>query len=195
MLPDSVLSSTTLPAQFRFPRNIPRRVLVDYEYGGIGINDPSAGLRAKVWRGDYIDGEIVLSAPGVASVSVLSVPGVKDFSFSFDRNMNVFVTYELEDGSAPKFYWFDTTVSGYVTTALPASSITPRCAHDDNRDLQSDASDIILAYCRAGSLYFRAQRERYLTEHLLSAAAGTVGLIQIGMNNRWRFQFHLATAP
>jgi hypothetical protein len=194
MLPDSVLSTIAIPRQFMFPRNIPRRDLIDYEYGGPGINDPSGGLRVKVWKGEYIDGSLVLSAEGVAPAAVLTVPGISDFSFTFDRNMNVFVAYELEDGSTPRFYWFDTVVSGYVTTILPSGSITPRAAHDDNRDLQSAAADIILAYCRAGSLYFRAQRERYVTEHLLTTEAGPAGLIQIGMNAGWRFQFQLATA-
>jgi hypothetical protein len=194
VLPDEVLSTVSLPAQFRFPRNIPRRQLIDYEYGGNDINDGSAGLRVKVWKGEYIEEEIRLSAPGVAPVAVLTIPGLLDFQFTFDRNMNPFVCYEFEDGTTPRFYWFDTVASDFVTTILPSGSVTPRCAHDDNRDLQSAASDIILAYCRGGSLYFRAQRERYIDEHLLSTEAGEAGLIQIGMNDRWRFQFQLSTA-
>jgi hypothetical protein len=194
MLPDEVLSTVSLPAQFIFPRNIPRRHLIDYEYGGAGINDPQGSLRLKVWKGEYIENEVVLSATGVAPVSVLAIEGLSDFSFTFDRNMRLAVAYEFEDGSTPRFRWFDTIANDYVTLVLPSGSITPRCAHDDNRDNQSGISDIILAYCRAGSLYFRAQRERYAEEHLLSAEAGESGLIQIGMNSGWRLQFQLSTA-
>lgn len=189
MLPDQVLSTEPIHGQFLFPRNIPRRPFIDYEYGGVAIQDGSKGLRVKVWTGEYLDGQIVLSADGVAPTPVLTVAGVFDFQFTFDRNMNPFVAYELLDGTC-RFYWFDTLVADFVTTTLAAGTISPRCAHDDNRDLESAKSDIILAYCRAGSLYFRAQRERYETEHLLSTEAPT-GLVQIGMNRKMRMQFQL----
>lgn len=193
MLPQSVLSTQTIAAPFNFPRNIPRQKLIDYEYGGVDIDDGSQGLQVKVWKGEYLEGDIVLSAPGVAPVAVLSVDNVVDFGFSFDRNMNVFVCYELEDGRA-FFYWFDTLVAHYVTTQLASGSATLRCAHDDTRDMQTSSSDIILAYCRGGVLYFRAQRERYQTEHALTSDVGPGGLLQVGMNQRWRLQFLLSTA-
>ena len=193
MLPESVLSSEVLDAPFLFPRNITRRPLKCYEYGGRAIQDPSAGLRDRVWTGEYIDGEVVLSAPGVAPTAVLAVDEVDQFDFTFDQNMNVFVAYQLEDGTA-RYYWFDTTISNYTTTTLPAGSRDPRCSLDDKRPLQTGTSDIILAYCRSNSLYFRAQRDRYLTEYELTAAIGLRGLIQIGMNTVNRFQFHLSVA-
>jgi hypothetical protein len=189
MLPDQVLSTTTVVGQFLFPRNIPRRPFIDYEYGGVAIQDGTKGLRVKVWKGEYIDGQIVLSADGVPAAPVLSIPGVFDFQFSFDRNMNPFVTYELIDGTC-RFYWFDTLISDFVTTTLPVGSFSPRCAHDDNRDLENATSDIILAYCRGTNLYFRAQRERYQTEHLLDDNVPN-GLVQIGMNRHMRMQFQL----
>ena len=189
MIPDDVLSTTPVHAQFLFPRNIPRRPFIDYEYGGVDIQDGTQGLRVKVWKGEYLDGQIVLSADGVAPIAVLSIPGVFDFQFTFDRNMNPFVTYELIDGTC-KFYWFDTLTSSFTTTTLAAGTVTPRCCHDDNRDLEVQTSDIILAYCRAGNLYYREQRERYQTEHLLSNEAPN-GLVQIGMNRKLRLQFQL----
>lgn len=189
MIPDDVLSTTPIVGQFLFPRNIPRRPLLDYEYGGVDIQDGTQGLRVKVWKGEYLDGSVVLSADGVAPVEIIAVPGLSDFQFTFDRNMNPFITYELIDGTC-RFYWFDTLVSNFVTTTLAAGTITPRCAHDDNRDLETNTSDIILAYCRSGNLYYREQRERYQTEHLLSNQAPN-GLVQIGMNRKLRMQFQL----
>lgn len=193
MLPDQVLSTEALPGQFIFPRNAPVQPLVSYEYGGIALNDGTSGLRHQVWKGEYLEGAIVLSAPSVAPAAILTLEDVIAFQFTFDRNMNPFVTYELDGSDGAFYYWFDSTVPGFVTSELPDGSRTPRCAHDDNRDLQSTASDIILAYCRGTSLYFRAQRERYLTEHLLSAEIGASSLIQIGMNDVLRFQFQLSS--
>lgn len=191
MLPDHVLSTEYIPAQFRFPRNIPKRPLISYEYGGIALNDASQGLRVKVWRGQYIDGEIVVDADGVAPTSVLTVANVSDFDFTFDQNMRLAIAYELVGGGS-RFYWYDTTVSDYVTMDLE-TAVTPKCAMDDNRDSQTARSDIILAYIRAGTLYFREQRDRYEVEYELLEAAGPA-IIQIGMNRLWRFQFQISTA-
>lgn len=191
MLPDHVLSTQAIPAQFRFPRNIPKRPLIAYEYGGVALDDSSQGLRVKVWKGEYIDGQIILSADGVAPTAVLNVANVADFDFTFDQNMRVAIAYELVGGGS-RFYWFDNTVPGYVTLDL-GSAVTPRCAMDDNRDSQTSRSDIILAYIRNGTLYFREQRDRYTVEYELLAQAGPA-LIQIGMNRIWRFQFQLSSA-
>jgi len=193
MLPDEVLSSQVIAAQFRFPRNIPKRPLIDYEYGGAALQDASRGLRDRVWKGEVIGEDVILSAQGVAPETVLTVEGIADFGFTFDQNMNVFVTYRTEAGGC-FYYWFDSLVSGYVTTQLPVGSITPRCAIDDNRTLQVSVSDIILAYVRAGTLYFRAQRDRYLVEYNLAGSIGPGGLIQVGMNEALRFQFLLSSA-
>lgn len=193
MLPDHVLSTQPHPAQFRYPRNIPRQPLISYEYGGIALNDASQGLRRRVWKAEYIEGEFIVSAEGVAPVVVLAVNNVDSFDFTFDQNMRVAIAYETAvggTGTGARFYWFDNTLGGYTTLELGSDAYHPRCALDDNRDYEIGVSDIILAYMRDGSLYFREQRDRYLDEYLLLENAGA-GLIQIGMNNVWRFQFQL----
>lgn len=190
MLPDSVLSTEVISANFLFPRNIPKRALFDYEMGGVAIGDGNQGLRVKVWYGHIEGDDVVLEAPGVAPSVVLSVAGIKEFGFTFDQNMRLFIAYELESGES-RYYWYDTLIPGYTTTTLPAGSVSPRCSMDDKRELQSPVADIILAYVRSGKLYFRAQRERYLVEHELDDSVGASRLIQIGMNIKNRFQFLL----
>lgn len=194
MLPQEVLSTEPVPAQFRYPRNVPRAPLIDYEYGGVALNDATKGLRYQVWKGEYIDEQIVLSAPEVPAFALLDLPNVSEFGFTFDQNMNPFVAYELTTGEA-RFYWFDSTIPGFTTTTLPAGSMSPRCALDDNRALQIPVSDIILAYVREGSLYFRAQRDRYLVEYLLSSSIGDSRLLQVGLSEQLRFQFQLSSTP
>lgn len=194
MLPQDILSSTPVPAQFRYPRNVPRAALVDYEYGGRALQDASRGLRYQVWKGEYIDEQVVLSAPEVPAAALLSIPNIVEFGFTFDQNMNPFVAYELASGEC-KFYWFDSTIPGFTTTTLPAGSTSPRCALDDNRALQIPISDIILAYVREGSLYIRAQRDRYLTEYELSDEIGGSRLLQVGLSEQLRFQFQLSSTP
>lgn len=187
-MPEHALSTEPVEGQFLAPRNIPPMPLVDYERGGAAIEDASQGLDVKDWRGRYIDGSIVLDAPGVAPTAVLSVPGVTEFGFTFDQNMRVFIAYV--DATGAHFYWYDTQIPGYTTTTLPAGSITPKCSMDDKRTSQLLVSDIILAYVRNGNLYTREQRDRYSVEYLLKAGVGGK-LIQIGMNDKLRFQFRL----
>lgn len=191
MLPQEVLSSELVDGPFEYPRNVPRAPLIDYEYGGVAIQDPTLGLMFQVWKGEYTEGAIMLSAQNVAPFAVVTAANVVDFGFTFDQNMQPFVAYELANGTV-FFRWFDGTVPGFVTTQLPAGSACPRCTLDDKRLSQTAASDIILAYVRAGSLFFRAQRDRYEDEYTLSTEIGASRLLQIGMNRRLRMQFQLS---
>lgn len=196
MLPDGVLSTEVVQRGFIYPRNIPKRDLIDYEYGGVDIQDGSRGLRVKVWKGEFIGGEILLSAEDIDPVAVVTDDDVTNFSFTFDQNMQPHVAYELEAGTS-KFLWFDTVANDFATLSLAAGSTTPRCCHDDNRDMQvtRGASDVILAYVRGTTLYYRQQRERFLTEHSLKTDLDDgQKLIQIGLNRGLRLQFMLTVA-
>ena len=188
MLPENVLSSSVVSGSFLYPRNIPKSPLFDYEMGGLDIEDSSAGLRVKAWRGQVIENSIVLDADAVPPVTIITVPEIREFSFTFDQSMRPFITYVLENDEA-YYYWYDTTIPGYRTTQLAAGTSSPRCAIDDNRNSQAGASDIILAYVRGFRLYFRAQRDRYLIEYAPAPDTGFRRLAQIGMSNKNRFQF------
>lgn len=190
MLPDHVLSSQVLSGGFLAPRDLPRTPLSDHELGGTDIADASDGLRVKVWAGEVIGNDVVLSAEDVAPTTVLTVANITEFSFTFDQNMRVAVAYTVNDVDT-YLYWYDATLPGYTTTQMPAGSLNPRCSIDDKRALENSTSDIILAYIREGALYFRAQRDRYAIEYLLSDEIGANQLVQIGMNNVNRFQFQL----
>jgi hypothetical protein len=198
MLPDQVLSTRAVPASFLAPRNRKKEPLEDWERGGVAIQDPTQGLQVYHWRGRYIDGAIVLDVPGVVEpVSVLEIADVTEFQFTFDQNMQPAIAYVVNDQTA-HWYWFDTTVPGFVTDQLPEGSITPRCTLDDKRDAagtRAAVSDIILTYLRDGVLYFRAQRERYEDEHELETDLEGYELGQFGMNRGLRLQWQLVRRP
>ena len=48
MLPTPTPSDPTVYAPFKYPDNIVPTPYVDYELGGIGLNNPSAGLEYQV---------------------------------------------------------------------------------------------------------------------------------------------------
>ncbi|WKT59097.1 hypothetical protein Q2E61_09170 [Microbulbifer thermotolerans] len=190
MLPDNTLSSEAVPAPFTGGRALPVTDVIDYESGGIALQDPSRGLSVQVWRARvaHNNSAIVLDAEQVAATTLITGNNITEVSLSFDSNMRPVVAY-VDDGVA-KLYWYDTQQSAQVITEF-AGAITPRVALDDKRALQSAGRDVIFAYLRGGNLYIRQQRDRYQTEYLLQASVDSPGLIKIGMNRELRFQFLL----
>lgn len=192
-LPDNSLSTSSVPSRFFGARAGATSKTVDYEDGGIALNDPSGGLlvqrwRARLFRSGETDSAVWLDAPQVSEFEWLTVPNMTEISFSFDANMRPVVAY-VANGRA-YLNWFDSVPNAYVTTALAVDVITPRVSLDDKRDIASNGyqlSDVILGYVRGGNLYYRQQRDRYLIERLLKT--GVKPLIRIGFTRGLRFQF------
>ena len=188
MFPDSVLSSRTLDGAFEYLETHPGR-LYDYEYSGVALNDGTQGLEVQYWVcWANRQGEIrvkPVTEPGNGTLLITAV-GVTRLSFSFDRNMQPAVAYEL--GGAVYFYWFN-SVTGAYTTTVYAGGRTPRVCHDDRRASAADRSDVVLVYLKEDQLVYRVQRDRYLTEHILrSGLPRTMKLVNLGMNRRFRVQ-------
>lgn len=201
MLPDNSLSAKARLSGFAYPVKGPGDALVDWEFAGVYLNDPSQGLLVKLWRLDAKPNadtglvDVVVSAPGGVAVGeasrvLFSGANIGEVSLAFDQNMNPCVAYM--QGSDSKIYWHDPTIPGMTHTTLPAGSRNPRCTLDDKRAFNVAASDIIVSYIRAGSLYHRRQRDRYATEYLLKSGVGSnVELVGMAMNTGSRIQFRL----
>lgn len=189
MIPQQVLSTTLVPGTYVHGDEHAFSPLQDFEPGGVGLSDASAGLFVKLWRLRCINGnDLLISADGVAETVLLSRPGtVTELSLAFDQNMRPAVAF-VEDGAA-KLYWYDSLAEDFTITTLAAGVANPRVTMDDKRATQLAANDIILGYLRSGSLYFRAQRDRYTVEYLLTASPPDGALRRISMNNRLRLQF------
>lgn len=192
-LPDNKLSDRSVPARFFGARSGATSKTVDYEDGGIALNDPSQGLLVQRWRARIFDSgkaesRVVLDSSAVPAFDWLTVPFMTEISFSFDANMRPVVAY-VANGQA-YLNWYDSVPNEYVTTALDVDVITPRVSLDDKRDVASNGyqlSDVILAYIRGGNLYYRQQRDRYTIERLLATDVNP--LIRIGFNRGLRFQW------
>jgi hypothetical protein len=187
MIPQQRLSSVDLIAPFLypFPRDDP---FTDFEQGGIGIQDPSAGLNVQLWklRYDDVTGEFLLSAPTFPESVQFVRFDVSYVSLSFDSNMNPFISFT--ESGVSKFWWFN-TLSGQqeFENTLIASASSPYATLDDRRVLEDTSRDNLLFYVRSGNLYFRAQRDRYLIEYLLKT--GITGEVLVaGMGTNLRMQ-------
>jgi hypothetical protein len=173
------------------PDTLVSSLIVDYELGGVALNDPSLGLRVKDWKAtfDKSDGWVYLQGGNDAPIQLLQDFNITEVSLAFDQNMNVALAY-LTLGVV-KLYWFDTTIPGYTTTTF-ADARSPRVALDDKRPSLLGGSDVIFAYIRNGSLYYRQQRDRYTVEYFLrDSIPNTQRLRNIGMGRNLRFQFEI----
>lgn len=191
MIPNNSLSVPPVPGNFLFPDNISPDIDVDYEMGGIALNDPSQGMQVQPWTMRlYTDiatniGKIYLSAPTVPDTLVFQDVGIQNCSFAFDQNMNPVICF-TQSGFA-RFRWFDPTISNYTITTLPVGSTAPRATLDDKRALQLPSSDVLIMYTRAGTLYMLVQRDRYLIEYTMQTGL-TGKVLQLGMSDKNRVQ-------
>ena len=193
MLPENELSSSPAPANFVGARAFPISKIVDYEDAGIAINDASRGLLYQRWRALLLnpgepDSYVQLDAPEVAAFTLVELPGLTEISIAFDQLMRPTLAY-VQAGTA-YLRWYDSASSAYVTDTIGADIITPRVTMDDKRFIATEGyqtNDVILAYVRGGNLYYRQQRDRFLTERLLKT--GVNPLIKIGFSRGLRLQF------
>lgn len=170
-------------------------LLEDWELGGIGIQDPSQGLRVQTWRG-YVSTNgksILISAPNTAAITKYTASGtntISEVSITFDQNMRPIIAF-VESG-VPKLQWYDSVSQTEIVTTLALDVRSPRVSLDNKRRFFEVSSDVILAYIRGGNLYIRQQRDRYTIEYLLKTGVPTdYYLHKIGPSIGLRFQFEL----
>lgn len=186
MIPAGGLSTTPVPAANVERVNSTLQPLIDFEMGGVALNDASQGLRVKLWR-VRVDGDVVYLGPDGGNEQPAFIrAGITSVALAFDQNMQPAVAF-VQSGMA-WLWWYDGSVPGMVFTSFPGA-INPRLTLDDKRPTQTSNSDVILAYLRAGSLYYRQQRDRYLVEYLLSSSPPCGGLATLCMSTGGRLQF------
>lgn len=203
MLPEDTLSTASVLRPFLGAGALTVTGLTDFEDGGIGIQDPSAGLFYQIWRLRVIGLDLVLDAPNWPEYVVHTVSAeVTEVSLTFDQNMRPAIAF-VEAGQA-KLLWYDSAVQEQVITTLASDIVTPRVTLDDKRQSQLGISDIILAYKRGNSLYYRQQRNRFQVEYdptepmpepertkTRADIAQAGGLIKVGMSRGMRLNFQL----
>lgn len=195
-LPDNTLSVTPIPSALLSPDGrlrsslLPATLLVDYELGGVALQDPTQGLRVQNWMA-YLSGNTIYCVPeaGGTPTAILSDSGITELSLSFSQNMDVHLAYVA--AGVTKLYWYDSNLPGQTTTVF-AGADSPFLCLDDKRPEQGANSDILFFYTRAGKLYYRQQRERFQTEReLATLPPGLTRIVNLGMGQNLRVQVEL----
>ena len=186
-----------LVAPFQYPDNISSSdELIDYEMGGVAIQDPSKGLRYQLWKGwwDSTDSTVYLEPEDTGvPIPIHTAANVEEFCFTFDQNMRWSTACRLT-GNTVEHRWYDTAAEAYVTTTYP-SITSVRLALDDKRavQVQSGVTDMILTYISGGQVKWRIQRDRFLTEYIHSGftVPSDIRISHFGMNKINRLQWRL----
>lgn len=173
--------------------------LTDICLGGIGIQDPSQGLQVQDWTltivPNGINGDFYISAPNTSPTYLFSRVSATWGRLAFDQNMFPFVSYIDTNGAG--YYWYNPTIPAFQFVTMSSDVTNPCCTMDDKRDIATrvGSNDIILAYVRNDSLFYRQQRDRYATEYLLysnfAPILANATLWKVGMNEGMRLQFLL----
>lgn len=185
--------SPAQPSAFLAPDDVDTNPLVSLELGGVAINDPTQGRMVRVWM-CYLNGQDVNVAPqieGTPVTTVFTATGlIKQLSLGFDSNMSPVIAYTEDD--IVKLRWFNTLTSLFQTDSYPLA-VNGRCSTDEKRAGLDGLSDVIFSYVESGVLYYRQQRDRYLTAYVVGAVPAGFKLRITGKNVGNRFQFLLST--
>ena len=167
------------------PNELPYDPLSQIIWGGIAINNASAGRQYQYWETFY-DSPNIKVKPVTGSVEFThSAPNAITVSGAFDQNMAAVVAWQTATTS--NIYFFGN--SGYTTLTI-SDTTSCRIAIDDSRDYYSAASDIFFDYTKNDNLYYRIQRENYANEYLIGLANGKL-LKRMGLTDKNRVQFEL----
>lgn len=184
------------------PDNLDSTPLEDWELGGIGLSDGSAGLQYQVWHltvlGTGIGTAVWLDAPNTASTQIFAASNITWARLAFDQNMHPVISYV--DSTGPGFYWYDPTIPGNTFTSLPATAIKPCVTMDDKRALQTRLgnNDVVLCYINGTNLVYRLQRDRYGVEYVwysnITNLISSPFVNKLGMDNSLRLIIELRGA-
>lgn len=192
MIPDGVLSSQVVASNVLPPRDRPKELLIDYDYGPVGISDPSQGLMNKIWTGVYQGGSVVYKCDDLPDTVIYSTPNINELSITFDQNGRP--CFGFCDDLGSHIYWFDTLSNQYEVLDVGAQAYNPRVVLDDKRLFNLLNNDILFCYILNNQLCIRYQRERFQTEHVLYTVSSKSRLKNIGMNAGNRIQFMMEEA-
>lgn len=183
MLPNNSWSSSPQPSEFLAPQDVDRTdPLMAQDVGPIAVNDVTQGLRARLWTATSDGSAVTLEGYG----ELFSDTAITQISLTFDQAGKPFVAYAA--GGMVKIWWFDPIAAANVITEI-AIGDQPFAHLDERRPELVGISDVLILYRTGGSLRYRQQRDRFLTDRETPISdAAQLSLVQWGMSAGNRMQ-------
>ena len=196
-IPDNRLSTEPIVADYIDPNGRDTVANEAWEGGPVAIGDTTQGRNNQAWKLTFAGGTFTLTPEDTGSpVDVLTGQTSVQCSFGFDQNGRPSIAWVTGTGQG-YLYWYDTGGAGdYVITAFHNPVASVGLTMDDKRVRQIATCDLLLFYTiedgQDHALYFREQRDRFDTAHLLQKPVWPY-IQKIGMNQGLRVQLDLST--
>ena len=171
-LPDNTVRIDDLAVPFSQPEgDLRANPLKDFELAGIAIQNPDSGLNVRLWVCEkQLLGDVVLypdDAPG-DQIVLLNNVDISELSICFDRAMNPTLAYITPEGG--RLRWYDSSILEFAIVGFSGTGCY--LVLDDKSQFGNAYADVLLFYLRGSSLYYRQQRDRFLTERILHTFPG-----------------------
>lgn len=186
MFPDNRLSTNPHPSDWAVKYPTEYSDYIDYELGGIELNNSTLGLDVALWKLEYnrVNGELRLGKVGQSDELLLTENDVKKVTLAFDVNMKPY--YAIEKSNGVKLFYYDTVSQQHGELFLD-SIRSPSLCLDERRTENLANADVCLCYIKGTKLYVRYQRDRFLVEHFLAELTHDTSYIErVGMMRNWR---------
>lgn len=185
MIPLGLFTPVPISAAFLPPLDDAYDPLQMRAPGGVAIGSGSQGREVQPWTVKYAGGLITVipTIPGVGLT--LPVSGVLAVSLAFDANMAVAIGYSKADGCY--LYFYNGSSNAYETLFVPGATSCRVCV-DKTSGFYQGQSDVMFGYLQGGALYYRQQRDRYVTPYYVGPAAGTLTGAGPTVSNRLQFR-------
>lgn len=163
MIPFNRISVVTSPEDFLNPWS--PGFLTSFQWGPVGIQDPSQGLLVKIWEA-YTEGPNVYirSETDPPFLYYTHTHVILRISLAFNQNGDPHIAF-FDTQQLSYLYWFNGLTSSMTLTQWPEGYIGPCVTLDDAREFNIPSSDVVFAYIRAGLLRYRLQRDRFDIEY------------------------------
>lgn len=185
-----VPSTSPVEAPWLYRMRSRKEPMIDFERGGVALDDPSQGMDGYDWTVKYEPANsgvyVWREDLGEASKTLLlTKPGITRICLAFDQNMRAHLAWEDASGVVLRRY------DGAAMVETPIPNAKSPCLTLDIHQLEfiSD-SDILLGYNNGTNLVVRAQRDVYAVEHVMGDV-GNAPLMMMGANIAFRMQWRM----
>lgn len=186
MIPGGEFTVVPIVSDFNPPLDEPYNPLNQKVWGGVALNDGSLGRMVRYWEVSYDGTNINVNPEGDPVVFFIAQSNVESVSLGFDASMSPILGWQSAGTS--NVYFYNGITSSYQTTTISGTT-SCRVFLDDPRDFNAADSDVMIAYTKNNTLYYRQQRDNYTIEYTIGA---TVKLLtKAGLNTVNRLQFQL----
>jgi hypothetical protein len=186
MIPGGEFTNIPQVSTYNPPLNEPYSPLYQKVWGGVALNDGSLGRMVQYWEVSYDGTNININPEGGSVEFSVAQANVETVSLGFDANMNPILGWQRAGTSS--IYYYNGITSSYDTLTISGTT-SCRVFLDDPRDFNTADSDVMIAYTKSNTLYYRQQRDNYTIEYTIGPTLKL--LIKAGLNNLNRLQFEL----